>query len=92
MSPLSRRNRWRAAQPGASPDQERMSARDLHRRGMGEARGRVVSGSPYSGWKTAMVFSSGSLNQAERPMPGEVTMWTMVLNVSMSVDRKRTWV
>lgn len=28
----------------------------------------------YSGWKTAMVFPSGSLNQADRPMPGVVTM------------------
>jgi hypothetical protein len=27
----------------------------------------------YSGWNTAMVLPSGSLNQAERPMPGVVT-------------------
>jgi hypothetical protein len=27
----------------------------------------------YSGWNTAMVFPSGSLNQADRPMPGVVT-------------------
>ena len=32
------------------------------------------SDSAYSGWNTAMVFPSGSLNQAERPIPGEVTM------------------
>jgi len=27
----------------------------------------------YSGWNTAMVFPSGSLNQADRPMPGVET-------------------
>ncbi len=32
------------------------------------------SDSTYSGWNTAMVFPSGSLNQAERPIAGEVTM------------------
>lgn len=44
---------------------------------------RSVLATLYSGWKTAMVLPSGSLNQAERPMPGEVTMWSMVLNVSV---------
>jgi len=32
------------------------------------------SDSAYSGWNTAMVFPSGSLNQAERPIPGDLTM------------------
>jgi hypothetical protein len=34
----------------------------------------------HSGWNKAMVLPSGSLNQAERPMPGEVTMWLTVLS------------
>src|SRR5438105_4003115 len=37
-----------------------------------------------------MVFPSGSLNQAERPMPAEVTMWLTVLNVSVSYSSKST--
>ena len=38
----------------------------------------------YSGWKTAIVLPSGSLNQADRPMPGEVTTWSTVLKVGVS--------
>ena len=38
----------------------------------------------YPGWKMAMVLPSGSLNQAERPMPAVVTTWSMVLNVPVS--------
>jgi hypothetical protein len=43
-----------------------------------------VVGRDHSGWKSAIVLPSGSLNQAERPIPGDVTTWLIVLNASMS--------
>ena len=47
---------------------------------MGRLRTLVAVGwRVYSGWKIAMVLPSGSLNQAERPMPGVVTTWSTVL-------------
>ncbi len=44
-------------------------------RGAGFCRQEIVGSSPsvYSGWKTAMVLPSGSLNQADCPMPAVVT-------------------
>ena len=65
----------------------RRPARPAARRTSSRAPKRCRSRSPrhnYSGWKTAIVLPSGSLNQAERPMPGEVTTWSTVLNVPVS--------
>lgn len=40
--------------------------------------------SSYSGWKNASVFPSGSLSQADLPMPGVVATWSTVLSVGKS--------
>ena len=38
----------------------------------------------YSGWNSARVLPSGSLNHADLPMPGVVATWLTVLSVSKS--------
>src|SRR4051812_14409487 len=48
------------------------------RGGVRATEGLPSRGGDYSGWNTAIVFPSGSLNQAERPMPAEVTTWSTV--------------
>ncbi len=39
-----------------------------------------VRAGPYSGWNRAIVLPSGSLNQADFPMPGVVAIESTVLN------------
>jgi hypothetical protein len=54
------------------------------------ARRRVLIARLHSGWNTATVLPSGSLNQADRPMPAVVTMWSTVLKVSVSYSSNST--
>ena len=40
--------------------------------------------SDYSGWNSASVFPSGSLSQADLPMPAVVATWFTVFSVGKS--------
>ena len=54
---------------------------ELHRV---EARIRPPRVIGYSGWNSASVFPSGSLNHADLPMPGVVATWFTVFSVGKS--------
>ena len=53
-------------------------------RGVVSARVLVWSGCGYSGWNNASVLPSGSLNQADLPMPAVVAMWLIVFSAGKS--------